>query len=201
MELRLGFLSSHGGSLVKAIVNEVNEGYLDAEAKVIISNNQASKVLEFAHKNQIPNYCINSINSNNPYEILLKKLKEHDVNLVLCAGYMKKVGELLIDNYKNRILNIHRALLPRHGGEGMYGRAVHEAVINSPDTETGATIHLVNSFYDSGRIIAQYKVPRYKTDTPETLESRVLKLECMMYPQVLRDIQQGLINLDEEFPS
>lgn len=198
MELKLGFLSSHGGSLVRAIVGEINEGDLNAQAKVIISNNQNSLVLNFAHKNKIPNYCINYKNSDNPDEGILEKLREYDVNLVLCAGYMKKVGDLLIENYKNRILNIHRALLPKYGGEGMWGRAVHEAVINSSDTESGATIHLVNSIYDSGRIIAQYKVPRYQNDTPETLEKRVLKLECMMYPQVLRDIQQGLINLDEE---
>ena len=198
MELKLGFLSSHGGSLVRAIVREINEGGLDAEAKVIISNNPNSLVLEFANKNKIPNCCVNSKNSDNPDAAILEKLREYDVNLVLCAGYMKKVGDMLIENYKNRILNNHRALLPKYGGEWMWGRAVHEAVIASSDAETGATVHIVNSRYDSGKILTQYKVPRYKNDTPETLEKRVLKIECIMYPQVLRDIQQGLINLDEE---
>ncbi|MBI2045207.1 phosphoribosylglycinamide formyltransferase [Candidatus Pacearchaeota archaeon] len=198
MELRLGFLSSHNGTLVRAIVNEIKSGELEAQAKVVISNNLNSQVLEFSRASKIPNYCINSKNSVNPEEAILEKLKEHEVNLLLCAGYMKKVEDIIIKAYNNRILNIHRALLPKYGGEGMWGRAVHEAVIASNDSETGATVHIVNSNYDSGRIIAQYKVPRYKNDTPETLEKRVLKIECVIYSQVLRDIQQGLIDLDED---
>ena len=198
MELRLGFLSSHRGSLVRATVREIDEGELDAQAKVVVSNNLNSLVLEYARRKGIPNHCINDLNAGNPDEYMLKTFRKYDVNLVLCAGYMKKVGDILIGGYKNRILNIHRALLPKYGGKGMWGRAVHEAVINSKDTESGATVHLVNSDYDSGRILAQYKVPRYEKDTPETLEERVLKIECVLYPQVLRDIQTGLIDLDEE---
>ncbi|MEK6925748.1 MAG: formyltransferase family protein [Nanoarchaeota archaeon] len=198
MDLRLGFLSSHNGTLVKAIVREINEGELDAKARVIISNNPNSLVLDFANKSRIPNYCVNSKNSTNPDEAILGKLKEYDVNLVLCAGYMKKVEDVLIDFYQNRMLNIHRSLLPKYGGEGMHGRAVIQKIIDSDDVESGATVHVVTSSYDSGRILAQYKFPRYENDTVETLEARLIKVECAMYPQVLRDIQQGLINLDEE---
>jgi len=198
MELKLGFLSSHGGSLVKAIIKETKEGELEAKAKVIVSNNPDSLALEFAKIIRIPHCCINAKNSENPDESILKVMREHDVNLILCAGYMKKVGDVLINSYRNRILNIHRALLPKYDGKGMYGRAVHEAVIKSSDTETGATVHIVDSNYDAGRILAQYKVPRYEKDTAETLEKRVLKIECVLYPQVLRDIQLGLIDLNKD---
>ncbi len=199
MDLRLGFLSSHNGTLVKAIVREINEGELIAQPKIIIGNNPNSGVLGYAKKSSIPGYCINPKNSQNPDKSILEKLQEYEVNFVLLAGYMKKVGEVIIDSYPNRILNIHRSLLPKYGGEGMYGKVVLEAILKSGDAETGATVHIVNSNYDTGRILAQYKFPVYQTDTIESLERRLLKVECMMYPQVLRDIQAGLINLDEEY--
>ncbi|MGC9310700.1 MAG: formyltransferase family protein [Candidatus Aenigmatarchaeota archaeon] len=144
----------------------------------------------------MPHYCLNRNNTENLDETILSVLTEHEVNLVVLAGYMKKVGPSVIDAYPNKILNIHPALLPKYGGEGMYGMKVHEAVINSDDKESGATVHIVTSEYDTGRILAQYKVPRYERDNPETLSERVLGVEHVLYPQVLKDIQNGVISLD-----
>ena len=110
---------------------------------------------------------------------------------------MKKVPDKVIDTFKNKILNIHPALLPKYGGRGMYGEKVHRAVISSQDTETGATVHVVNSEYDRGPILAQVKLPRYNNDTIETLSQRVLKFEHELYSQVLRDINKGVIILED----
>lgn len=196
MDLQLGFLASHNGSNVKAIVEAIEIGQLEGLAKVIISNNTNAQVLEFAKEKNIPYYCLNAKSMPLLDDKILEKLYEHEVNLVVLAGYMKKVGEKIIQSYENRILNIHPSLLPKYGGKGMYGQKVHEAVINSSDIESGATVHIVVPEYDKGRILAQYKVPRYERDTPDTLAERVLRIEHVLYPQVLEDIQKELIILD-----
>lgn len=196
MDLHLGFLASHRGSNVRAILEAIERKELDAHPEVLICNNPDAPVLTLAEEKGIPCYCLNVKNSENLDEAIIETLKNHKVNLVLLAGYMKKLGQAVIDAYPNRILNIHPALLPKYGGEGMYGIRVHEAVINSKDEESGATAHIVNSEYDAGRILSQYKVPRYEKDTPETLAERVLGAEHVLYAQVLKDIQRGIISLD-----
>ncbi|MFA7707987.1 MAG: phosphoribosylglycinamide formyltransferase [Candidatus Pacearchaeota archaeon] len=196
MDLHLGFLASHRGSNVKSILDLISTKELDAYPEVIISNNADSAVLDIAIERGIPNYCLNKKNCMDVDEAIAYILKKHDVNLVILAGYMKKIGEKTLNVYPNRILNIHPSLLPKYGGEGMYGRNIHQSVINSNDLESGATIHIVNKEYDKGKIIAQYKIPRYILDTPETLEERVLKIEHILYPQTLIDIQKGIISLD-----
>lgn len=201
LNLKIGFFASHNGSNVKAILENIKSGYLNAVPKVIISNNPDAGVLKIAKANDIPNYCLNAKNYSEKYnsldEAILETLKTHEVNLIVLAGYMKKISPAIVDTYKNRILNIHPALLPKYGGQGMYGEFVHQAVLKSDDTETGATIHLATPEYDKGRILSQCKIPRYKNDTAETLSQRVLKFEHTLYSQVLKDIELGLINLDE----
>jgi len=196
MELYLGFLASHRGSNVEAILNAIEKGDLEAYAKVVISNNSDAPVLKLAKERGMPAYCLNKSNTKNLDYAILDVLANYRVNLVVLAGYMKKVGEAVLTAYRNRILNIHPALLPKYGGKGMYGMNVHKAVINSTDKESGATVHIVTAGYDEGRILAQYKVPRYELDTPETLADRVLRIEHVLYSQVLRDIQKGIISLD-----
>ena len=201
MKLKIGFFASHNGSNVKAILENINSGYLNAEVKIIISNNPNAGVLEIANANNIPAICLNGKNYPAKYnsldEAILDTLNKHEVNLIVLAGYMKKINPALINTYKNRILNIHPALLPKYGGEGMYGESVHQAVLKSDDTETGATIHLVTPEYDEGRILGQCKVPRYKDDSVKTISQRVLRFEHILYSQVLKDIELGLIDLDE----
>jgi phosphoribosylglycinamide formyltransferase-1 len=196
MDLRLGFLASHRGSNVEAILKEIEQGKLDARAKVIISNNPKAPVLNLGKDVNIPCYCLNREITENPDEAILNILRRHDVNLVVLAGYVKKIGSAVLDAYPNRMLNIHPSLLPKYGGKGMYGMRVHEAVIQSRDRESGATVHIVTQEYDEGRILAQYKVPRYERDTVQTLAERVLGIEHVLYPQTLKDIQRGILSLD-----
>ncbi len=198
--LKIGFFASHNGSNVGAILENIKSGYLNAEAKIVISNNPDAGVLEIAKKNNVPALCLNAKNLPDKYtsldEAILGTLAEHQVNLIVLAGYMKKISPAIIDVYKNRILNIHPALLPKYGGEKMYGEFVHQAVLQSDDTESGATIHLVTPEYDEGKILGQCKVPRYKNDTVATLSQRVLQFEHTLYSQVLKDIELKVIDLD-----
>ena len=196
MELCLGFLASHRGSNVEAILRNIESGELRASARVIISNNADAGVLDIGKSRTIPSYCLSSRNVEEPDKSILETLKDHEVNVVILAGYMKLVGSEITTAYADRILNIHPALLPKYGGKGMYGMAVHEAVIKSDDTKSGATVHIATNEYDRGRILAQYTVPRFARDTAETLAARVLKIEHVLYSQTLIDIQRGIISLD-----
>src|ERR1700759_160430 len=130
--LHLGFLASHGGSNMQAIINASKDGTLDATASVVISNNADSFALERARKEGIPTFHFSTKTHPNPEEldtIILHTLQKHNVDLVILAGYMRMLGKQTLKHYKNRILNIHPALLPKFGGKGMYGQFVHEAVI------------------------------------------------------------------------
>ncbi len=201
MELRLGFMASHNGSNIKAILENIKTKSLEAKAKIVISNNPNAGVLKIAKERNIPAYCINSKNIPQGFgsteNFITKIMNLHEVNLVILAGYMKPVKKEMLEIYPNRILNIHPSLLPKYGGKGMYGSSVHEAVINSKDKESGATVHLVTPEYDEGKILAQCKIPRYEKDTPKILAERVLEFEHVLYSQVLKDIQEEIINLDE----
>ena len=204
MELKLGFMASHNGSNVKAILENIENKSLEAIARIVISNNPNAKVLERARNLGILGRCLNNRNfplKGNYHSLddaIVGTMKENGVNLIVLAGYMKKIGKGILKKYPNRILNIHPALnLLKYGGEGMYGKRVHESVIASDDQESGATIHLVNEEYDRGRILLQRRVLRNEGDTAETLAKRVLEAEHILYTQVLRDIQRGLIDLDE----
>jgi formyltetrahydrofolate-dependent phosphoribosylglycinamide formyltransferase len=115
----------------------------------------------------------------------LARLDRHRVDLLVLAGYLKLVPAPVVVRYRNRILNIHPALLPAHGGKGMYGRRVHESVLAAGDRESGATVHLVDEAYDRGKILGQSRVPVLPGDSPEHLAARVLEAEHRLLPAVV----------------
>jgi len=119
---------------------------------------------------------------------LLSLLHKFRIDLVVLAGYLKRIQSNVIREYAGRIVNIHPALLPAFGGEGMYGTRVHEAVIASGARETGATVHLVDDEYDRGPIVAQWRIPVEPSDTPTTLAARVLNVEHIVYPRAIEMI-------------
>ncbi len=114
------------------------------------------------------------------------RLDRHDVHLLVLAGYLKLVPPAVVARYRGRIVNVHPALLPAFGGPGMYGRRVHEAVLASGATESGATVHLVDEVYDRGAVLAQARVPVLAGDTPDSLAARVLEAEHRLLPAVVR---------------
>ena len=125
-------------------------------------------------------------------EAICPQLSNYDIDLVLLLGYMRKLGPATLGRFRNRILNIHPALLPQHGGNGIH---VHESVLASGDTETGVSIHLVDAEYDQGPVIAQCRVSVLKNDTPATLQARVLAREHEFLVETLNMIVIGSIRL------
>ncbi|HOK15490.1 MAG TPA: phosphoribosylglycinamide formyltransferase [Candidatus Kapabacteria bacterium] len=193
-ELRLGFLASHSGTNMQAIIDSVKNGYFKAHLCAAISNNSQSGALERARKEGIPAFHVSE--KTHPGKVgqqVIEIFDKYQVNTVVLAGYMKKLEPFVIDHFNGRVLNIHPALLPKFGGEGMYGINVHKAVIEAGEKVSGATVHLVNADYDRGRILMQMEVEVLPDDTPESLAEKVLKIEHKLYPEVLKKISLGEI--------
>jgi phosphoribosylglycinamide formyltransferase-1 len=131
-------------------------------------------------------------------EALLDALREHDIDIIALAGYLKLVPENVVQAFRGRIINIHPGPLPAFGGSGMWGHHVHEAVLASGVAVSGPTIHFVDERFDTGPIIAQWPVPVLDDDAPDTLAARVLKYEHKLYPAVLRALARGEVEWLEE---
>ena len=152
-----------------------------ARVELILTNRPDAKVLRRAEKLQIESVVFDRDTFYNSDRIVVL-MRRRQIDYVVLAGFLWLVPENLLTAYPNRIVNIHPALLPRHGGKGMYGDRVHRAVVEAGDRETGITIHRVNERYDSGDILAQYRVPVTETDTPETVAAKVHALEYEHFP-------------------
>ncbi len=195
--LHLGFLASHGGSNMQAIVDAGKQGRLDAVPRVVISNNSESMALQRAKNEGIPGYHVSGRTHPGAAEDreILRLLRRHDVDTVVLAGYMKRIGPETLAAYRGRILNIHPALLPKFGGQGMYGKRVHEAVLRAGEKVTGVTVHTIDERYDTGPILNQCQVPVQEGDTADSLAERVLRHEHLLYVETLRKIGEGTIVL------
>jgi len=187
-KIRLAICASGRGSNARAIIEFTLKNAAAYEVVLIISNNSNADVAKLAAEFNIPFAHISSLkfpDYSEYSEQFLKVLQEQNISMIALAGFMKKIPQCVIEAFKNRIFNIHPALLPKFGGEGMYGIYTHEAVLKAGETETGVTIHRVEGEYDSGEILAQEKVEVFKNDTPETLAARVLKVEHELYPKII----------------
>jgi phosphoribosylglycinamide formyltransferase-1 len=196
--MNIAFLASYNGSSAKAITEACFNGDLVASPVLLITNNASAGALEWAENFGLKTAILNNVKYPDPSELdqkIADKLKENKINLVICSGYMKLIGNNTIDAVDGKILNIHPALLPKHGGKGMYGIHVHTAVKEAGDKETGATIHLVNDEYDKGRIIAQKSVPVLETHKVEDIENKVRALEPELYVETIQKITKGNIEL------
>ena len=148
----------------------------------LITNNSKCGAVDFAIKNKIPFKIINDFKfPNNKIEAYKKILNKHNIDLILLAGFMKKIPLEIVKNYDKKIMNIHPSLLPKYGGKGYYGIKVHEAVFANNEEETGATIHFVNEHYDKGLIILQEKIKILENDNVDSISKKVLKLEYKLY--------------------
>ena len=199
--MNIGFLASHNGSNMQAIIDAYNSGGLQAVPVVVISNNNGSGAIVRAKQEGIPSYHLSSKTHPKPEELdeaILEVLLKHKVDIVVLAGYMKKLGPKTLSRYAGSVINIHPALLPKYGCKGMYGIRVHEAVLAAGEYLTGVTIHIVDEEYDKGPVIAQAWVSIEDADTPETLQERVLEQEHSLYPHTLQKIASGEIQLPTE---
>lgn len=177
--------ASGNGSTLQAIIDSINSDELKANIALVVSNNENSYALERAKKANIETYVIKSKNFEEADIELDKKLSNYQIDLIVLAGYLRKIGNNLISKYK--IINTHPSLLPKFGGKGMFGMNVHTAVIEAKEEYSGVTLHFVNDKYDEGNIIKQTKVKVLPEDTPETLSQKVQKVEKIQLIEGLKE--------------
>ncbi|MDD3877361.1 MAG: phosphoribosylglycinamide formyltransferase [Bacteroidales bacterium] len=158
---------------------------------VIFTNNSNAYVIERAKRLGLP-YEIFSKHEMQDESFLLDLLKKYKIDFIVLAGFLLKIPDYLVSAYKNKIINIHPALLPKYGGKGMYGSNVHKAVIDNKESESGITIHYVNEFYDEGAIIFQAKTSVTKQDTIESLSEKIHFLEHTHFPRVIEEVLKGM---------
>jgi len=180
MTMRIAVAISGRGSNLEALLHAL-DATAPAQIALVLSDREAAG-LALARERKIPAEMLSIATDARAWLSLLERYR---IDLVVLAGYLKLVPREVIAAYRGRILNIHPALLPAFGGQGMYGRRVHEAVLASGVHETGATVHLVDEAYDHGATLAQARVPVLPGDTPELLAQRVLEVEHQLLPAVV----------------
>lgn len=185
MKKQIAIFASGTGSNAQKIIDHFRDSDHAAVA-LIVSNNSHAGVLEIASKENIPSLLTGKTKFH--AEGYLDELKKYKIDLIVLAGFLWKIPPVLIRNYPESIINIHPALLPKYGGKNMYGKAVHEAVLEANENESGITIHYVDELYDHGKIIFQAKCLVDKADTPETLADRIHALEHKFYPGIIEKL-------------
>lgn len=189
--MNLAFLASHGGSAARHLTQACRDGELDAVPVALVSNNSRSPALEWAGVEGLKTAHLSSAKYPDPDELdaaILQFLRDADADLLILSGYMRELGPRVLGAFAGRVLNIHPSLLPRHGGRGMYGDRVHRAVLESGDTQSGATVHLVTAGIDEGPRLAQEEVPVRPGDTLETLKARVQAIEGGLMLRAVREV-------------
>lgn len=195
--IKLAVLVSGSGSNLQALIDACALDDFPAEIAVVISNKADAHGLERAKTANIPTHVINHREHDGREGFdaaLVACLKDYDVDLICLAGFMRILTPVFIDAFEGRILNTHPSLLPKHGGEGMYGNNVHAAVLKAGDTISGCSIHEVIVDVDQGPVIIQKTVPVEANDTVETLAARVLEREHLAYPEAVRMMAQKILN-------
>jgi len=196
--LNICVFASGSGSNFNAIVNARSEGVIKSDIKLLITNNSDCGAVSIAKNHNIQVEHISrkkysGLSDDSYAQLFIDVLRKHQIDFIVLAGYMKMLDVPVIKEFSNRIINIHPALLPSFGGQGMYGMNVHRAVLESGVKVTGITVHLVDENYDRGRIIFQKCTEVLDDDDENTLQQRVLKLEHIYYSQVISDIENGII--------
>ena len=194
--------ASGGGTNLQALLDSFGaDGEPSARIGLVLSDRPGIRALDRALKVGVPTLVLvpKQFEQQTDYAAaLMEALREHAIDLIALAGYLKLVPETVVREYRGRIINIHPGPLPTFGGQGMYGRHVHEAVLRAGVKVSGPTIHFVDERFDTGPIIAQWPVPVLTDDTVQSLAARVLKYEHRLYPAALRALALGAVRLDEE---
>jgi len=196
--LRIAGLASHRGTNLRHIDAACRTEGVRAEVALLISNNSTAPILDYAREQSIPSMHLSG--QTHPDQGALDRalcdaLVAHEIDLVFLSGYMKRLGPITINRFRGRILNVHPALLPAYGGQGMYGDRVYEAVLAAGEHQTGATIHLVDEEYDHGRTVMQHHVPVAPDDDLESLKHRVLQAERELCITTISRLADGSLDL------
>ena len=195
-------VSGHGrGTNLQALIDGCRSGEIPGEVSVVIGTRSDAPALERARSAGIRTVVISPRKYEGDDEAygaaLLRVLHGAGAGLVCLAGYMRILPVSVVDAFRDRIMNVHPALLPHFGGRGMYGENVHRAVLDSGMRVSGATVHLVDESYDSGPIVHQIAVPVLDEDTPESLAARVLSAEHRAYTEAVRWFAEGRIRVED----
>ena len=198
---RIAVLVSGGGTNLQALINARNAGYLSSgELALVVSSKAGGQALARARGAHIETATVerSAFASQTAFEAaLVETLEAHAIDLIVLAGFLLILSADFVSRYSDRILNVHPSLIPAYSGKGYYGIKVHEAVLAAGERETGATVHMVNEVPDGGRILMQQRVPVFASDTPETLQHRVMEqAEWVLLPQATewaaQRLQQGM---------
>jgi phosphoribosylglycinamide formyltransferase-1 len=197
--MNIAVFASGRGSNFQAILNAIDAGFLSARIAVLISNRSDAGAIEIARAHNISAQHLSQkmFPSEDAFaDAMLEVLDKNHTDFIALCGYLKKIPSQVIRQYRNRILNIHPALLPSFGGKGMYGHRVHEAVISSGEKVSGATVHLVDEEYDRGPIVLQKTVAIVPDDTPESLAAKVMKVEHEIFSLALKAFAEGRVRIE-----
>jgi phosphoribosylglycinamide formyltransferase-1 len=192
--MKIAVLASGEGTTLQAVLDACASGRLPARVAVVISNNAAAGALRRARSAGVPTRHLSAATAGGSAaqdQALSKTLVEFGTDLVLLAGYMKRLGPLTLADFAGRIINTHPALLPQFGGQGMYGLNVHRAVLAAGLTVSGASVHWVDENYDTGAVIAQVRVPVESADSAQSLAVRVQAAERELVIEVLAAAASG----------
>jgi phosphoribosylglycinamide formyltransferase-1 len=196
--MNIAVFCSGRGSNLQAILDRIADQKVNARVVLVVSSSATAGALEIARTHAIPGHFLSAKQFNDATAYaghLLALLQQHHTELVVLAGYLKMIPEIIIDHYQQRIINIHPALLPSFGGKGLYGHFVHEAVLHYGCKVSGATVHLVDKAYDTGAPLLQKCVPVLDDDTAATLAARVLTVEHDILPQAIQLFAQGRVQI------
>jgi len=182
--LRVAVFVSGRGSNLQAVLNSPKLKNL-VVVDSVISDKKNCKAFQIAADNSVACFSLGNDKESISYSGLADFLKSRNIDLIVLAGFLKLIPDSVIKEFKNKVINIHPALLPAFGGKGMFGMNVHKAVLNSSVKESGATVHLVDETYDTGQIIAQRKIDISDLNSAEAIAERVLKIEHELLPFVI----------------
>ena len=197
--MNLAVFASGGGSNFQSILDAAADGSLPARIRLLVSDRPNAGALERAERANLAHAVIDPDAASAPEAYgneLLRVLDDHEVDFVALAGFLRKIPPAVVERFRTRMVNIHPALLPSFGGQGMYGHHVHEAAVRYGVRWSGVTVHLVDEEYDHGPVVQQIPVPRRPTDSPEDLADRVLSYEHRLYPETLRLFAEEKIRID-----
>lgn len=184
--INIAVFASGSGTNFEAVVRYFsNHDYIGV--KLLLCNRPDAAVIDRAGRADIESFIFTRDELEKTDKVAEVLMRRH-IHFIVLAGFLLRIPERILEAFPDRIVNIHPALLPKYGGKGMYGNRVHEAVLASGDTVSGITIHMVDEEYDKGNIVSQHTCEVSKDDTPETLASRIHKLEHYWYPRVIEKL-------------
>ena len=192
MTVNLALLISGGGTTLQNFIDKIADGSLDARIRVVVASRRNIAGIERAEKAGLPVEIVERRKFDSPEafsEAVTAAFERYEVDLVLLAGLLQKY--LFPPRWAGRVLNVHPGLLPKYGGQGMWGHHVHEAVLAAGEPESGCTVIIADHEYDHGPAVLERRVPVLHGDTPETLAARVFEAECEAYPEAVRMFAEG----------